>query len=64
MDRSLDAPLSSEEFASLKEVSKGMMQRVIPGSHREKLIRLGFIEQVFRSLELTIPGQMRAARDE
>jgi hypothetical protein len=64
MDRNLDAPLSPEEFASLKEVSKGMIQRVIPGSHRERLIRLGFIEQVFRSLELTISGQMRAAREE
>jgi hypothetical protein len=37
----LSAKLTPEEFASLREVSKGMMQRIIPHAHKAKLLRLG-----------------------
>jgi hypothetical protein len=42
-------PLTSEEFASLKEVATRPMQRTIPDKHRDKLIVAGYIREVVRS---------------
>jgi hypothetical protein len=36
------APLSSEEFASLLEVSKGDAQHDIPQLHWERLVAMGY----------------------
>ena len=36
------APLSSEEFASLLEVSKADAQRDIPQLHWERLVAMGY----------------------
>jgi hypothetical protein len=40
--------LTSEEFASLKEVGIGRMQHNIPDEHRDRLIALGYIREVVR----------------
>jgi hypothetical protein len=53
--------LSPEEFASLKEVGRGVMQRIIPDDHRERLITLGYIREVIGSLTVTNIGRMRLA---
>jgi len=39
-------PLTSEEFASLKEVGKRPMQRTIPDEHRDRLIAAGYVREV------------------
>ena len=44
-----DTPLTSEEFASLKEVGNRPMQRTIPDDHRDRLIAAGYIREVVRS---------------
>ena len=54
-------PLTSEEFASLKEVA---MQRTIPDEHRDRLIEAGYIRELVRrstSLALTGRGLRRLA---
>lgn len=58
----LDAPLTADEFASLEEVAKRLMQRIIPDDHRTKLIQLGFIDQKLGGLAVTDAGTMRLAR--
>jgi len=40
------APLSGEEFASLKEVGSRPMRRTIPDKHRDRLVALGYIREV------------------
>jgi len=37
----LTAQLAPEEFASLLEVNKGLMQCIIPLEHRKRFIQLG-----------------------
>jgi hypothetical protein len=59
MAPNLTAPLSHEEFASLQEVGKGLMQRVIPARHRDRLISLGYIAERRGGLVLTNAGRMR-----
>jgi hypothetical protein len=61
MAPNLTAPLSSDEFASLREVGHGLMQRIIPDEHQEKLIALGYIAQRLGGLGLTDAGRMRLA---
>ena len=39
-------PLTSAEFASLKEVGARPMQRTIPDEHRDRLIEAGYIREV------------------
>ena len=53
------APLSQEEFASLQEISKGLMQGVIPAEHCERLISLGYIAERLGAFGLTNAGRMR-----
>jgi hypothetical protein len=38
--------LTDEEFASLKEVGTGSMQRAIPDEHRDRLIAAGYVREV------------------
>jgi hypothetical protein len=40
--------LTSEEFASLKEMGGRSMQHNIPDEHRDRLIALGYIREVVR----------------
>ena len=60
-------PLTSEQFASLKEVGNRPMQRTIPDEHRDRLIEAGYIREVVRrsdgvsALALTGRGIRRLA---
>ena len=53
--------LSSDEFASLLEVSKGDAQRDIPQSHWERLVGLGYAVRRLGELGLTASGMRRLA---
>jgi hypothetical protein len=55
------APLSSEEFASLVEVSRGDTQRDIPQLHWERLVALGYALRRLGVLGLTEAGIRRLA---
>jgi hypothetical protein len=55
------APLSSEEFDSLFEVSKGDAQRDIPQLHWERLVALGYALRRLGVLGLTDAGIRRLA---
>jgi hypothetical protein len=57
----MDAPLTREEFQSLRDVSKRAMQPVIPADHETKLQKLGFIKRELNGLMLTDAGQLRLA---
>jgi hypothetical protein len=46
-------PLSAEEFVSLQELWKGVMQSAIPAEHEEKLIKLGYAKKLPDGLRLT-----------
>jgi hypothetical protein len=41
-----NVPLTSEEFASLKEVGTRPMQSTIPDEHRDHLIAAGYVREV------------------
>ena len=55
------APLSSEEFASLLEVSKGDAQRDIPQLYWERLVAMGYALRRLGVLGLTEAGIRRLA---
>ena len=59
MSLNSDALLTPEEFASLKEVGKGMLQRELPEEHQQKLLRLRLIKLTHDGLRLTKAGQDR-----
>jgi hypothetical protein len=61
MPPNLIAVLTAEEFASLCEVSKGMLQGIIPCEHRERLLKLGLLVEKFGSLVLTNNGTNRVS---
>ena len=54
--------LNADEKASLREISKTMMQKRIPEEHRSKLIELELIEQKLGGLALTAKGRMLLLR--
>ena len=56
--------LSSDEFASLCEVSKGNAQREIPQLHWERLVGLGYAVRRLGELGLTPSGVRRFAEGE
>jgi hypothetical protein len=56
--------LSTEEFASLLEVSKGDAQREIPQLHWERLVGLGYAVRRLGELGLTASGMRRLALGE
>jgi hypothetical protein len=43
MNPDLSAPLTHEEFVSLRDCAKGLMHRTIPAEHKDRLIQLGYI---------------------
>jgi hypothetical protein len=49
--------LTSDEFSSLREVAKGLRQR-IPEEHEKRLIELGLIEPIVGGLKLTPRGSL------
>ena len=53
-------PLTHEEFVSLRDGAKGLMHR-IPVDHKNRLIELGYIEELFGGLRLTGDGRTRIA---
>jgi hypothetical protein len=53
--------LSSDEFESLREVSKGDAQREIPQLHWERLVGLGYALRRLGELGLTASGIRRLA---
>jgi hypothetical protein len=54
-------PLSDDEFASLREVSKGDQQHEIPQLHWERLVSLGYAVRRLGELGLTPSGIRRLA---
>ena len=61
MNPDLNAPLSPSEFQALRDVSKGMMQPIIPDAHKKRLLQAGFIKEALGGLMVTDAGQMRIA---
>lgn len=53
--------LSIDEFASLREVSKGEAQSEIPQLHWERLVGLGYAVRRLGELGLTASGLRRLA---
>jgi len=53
--------LSADEFASLREVSKGNAQGEIPQLHWERLVALGYAVRRLGELGLTASGLRRLA---
>ena len=58
----LYATLTPDEFASLREVSKGHTQRIIPDAHKAKLLYLGLIRQKLGGLVQTNIGYLHVAK--
>jgi hypothetical protein len=61
MNHDVPAPLSSEEFDSLREVGKGDAQCEIPQLHWERLVALGYALRRLGVLGLTEGGTRRLA---
>jgi hypothetical protein len=55
------ASLSPEEFASLREVSKGQNQVAIPPDHETRLCALSLTHQIFGRSSITAAGRARLA---
>ena len=56
--------LSADEFASLREVSKGDAQIEIPQLHWERLVGLGYAVRRLGELGLTASGARRLSAGE
>src|SRR5229473_3352107 len=52
MNPDLSAPLTHEEFVSLRDCAKGLMHRTIPAEHKDRLIQLGYIQELSGGLRL------------
>jgi len=61
MNPDLSAPLTHEEFVSLRDCAKGLMHRTIPAEHKDRLIQLGYIQELSGGLRLTNAGRLRIA---
>jgi len=61
MRANVDAQLTPDEIASLREVSKGSLQRAIPLGNQQRLILSGFIHETSGALMLTEMGRVRVA---
>ena len=57
-----DDALTSEEYASLAEIAKGLLATDVPHEHTEKLSRLGLITKRHGEYILTDEGQRQLAR--
>ena len=62
MRTNLHAPLTPDEFASLKALDRGATTTpAIPQAHEDRLLELGFAKQTIIRLMLTNAGRMRIA---
>jgi hypothetical protein len=61
MRANVDAQLTPDEIASLREVSKVSLQRAIPLGNRQRLILSGFIHETSGALMLAEMGRVRVA---
>jgi hypothetical protein len=57
-------PLTHEEFVSLRDCAKGLMHRAIPVEHKDRLIQLGYIQELSGGLRLTNAGRLRIVEGE
>lgn len=55
----LDAPLTPGELESLRELSKGLMRRVIPEADTQKLISIGYARGAHGGTMITDAGKLR-----
>ena len=58
------SPLTHEEFVSLRDCAKGLMHRAIPAEHKDRLIHLGYIQELSGGLRLTNAGRLRIVEGE
>jgi len=58
----LNVPLSTAEFQSLKELSKGTLRGTTPAKHQAKLINLGYAKDALGGLMITDIGQLRVMK--
>jgi len=61
MAHDLTTPLTADEFAALKEASKGISQADIRQEHAERLVELGYLVRRLGSLSVTVAGNLRLA---
>jgi hypothetical protein len=61
MNPDLSAPLTHEESVSLRDCARGLMHRTIPAEHKDRLIQLGYIQELSGGLRLTNAGRLRIA---
>jgi hypothetical protein len=57
-----DTHLSTSEFLSLREVAKGHNQGAIPETDAQRLLQLGLVYKLIKSLHITRAGNVRIAR--
>ena len=57
-------PLTHEEFVSLRDCAKGLMHRAISAEHKDRLIKLGYMQELSGGLRLTHAGRLRIAEGE
>jgi len=57
MGKTPDTLLTQEEFASLQGFANVRTQRQVPTSHKQKLVRLGFLEEVLGGFQPTKVGR-------
>ena len=61
MNPDLSAPLTHEEFVSLRDCAKDLVHRTIPAEHKDRLIQLGYVQELSGGLRLTNAGRLRIA---
>ena len=59
MPEDLSAPLSAEEFAAMREATKGLSQGDIRQENAARLIELGYLSRRLGSLVVTTAGNRR-----
>ena len=57
-------PLTHEEFISLRDCAKGLMHRAISAEHKDRLIHLGYVQELSGGLRLTNAGRLRIVAGE
>jgi hypothetical protein len=56
-----EVPMTHKEFVSLRDCAKGLMHRTIPAEHKDRLIQLGYIQELSGGLRLSNAGRLRIA---
>jgi hypothetical protein len=59
MRQFLPDPLTREEFAALKQIDDALEQETIPVEIRERLMLIGYVEEVRGGLIVTHEGMLR-----